>query len=87
MARRAKVSPWGFVGFGGLACLLFLDLATVVVAPWWVSVLFLLLWLVLFALAVRWFLPHPTWVPWLGVAGFLVWMPVIAVGSRQLGWS
>ena len=55
----AKVSPWGFVGMGGMACVLFLDLGTANVAPWWVTVLFLLLWVVLFVLAVRWFVPQP----------------------------
>jgi hypothetical protein len=86
VARRSKVSPWGFVGFAGMACLLFLELATAFVAPWWVTVLFLLMWVVLFVVAVRWFVPRPRAVPWLPVAGFLVWLPVIAVGSRSLGW-
>ena len=48
---QAKVSPWGFVGMGGMACVLFLDLGTANVAPWWVTLLFLLLWLVLFLVA------------------------------------
>ncbi len=84
---RSKVSPWGFVGMGGLACVLFLDLATAGVAPWWVTTLFVVLWLVLFALAAGWFVRRPTWVPWLAVLGFLVWMPTIYLGTRQLGWS
>ena len=86
MARQ-KVSPWGFVGMGGLACVLFLDLGTVAVAPWWVTLLFLVLWLVLFALGARWFTRHPGWVPWLPLVGFAVWMPTIYLGTRQLGWS
>ena len=84
---KQTISPWGFIGVGGMACLLFLMLATVVVAPWWVSLLFLLLWLVLFVVATRWFLPHPRRVPWLAVAGLLVWAPVVSVGSRAWGWS
>ena len=55
---QAKVSPWGFAGMGGMACVLFLDLGTANVAPWWVTLLFLLLWLVLFLLALRWFVPQ-----------------------------
>ncbi len=81
------MSPWGFVGFAGLACLMFLVLATVVVVPWWVSVLFLLLWLVLFVLATRWFLPHPRRTVWLPVLGLVVWAPVVSVGTRAWGWS
>ena len=84
---RSKVSPWGFVGMGAMACVLFLDLATAGIAPWWVTLLFLVLWLVLFAIATRLFLPHPTRVPLLPVIGFLVWLPTIAIGTRQLGWG
>jgi hypothetical protein len=84
---RSKVSPWGFVGMGAMACLLFLDLATAGIAPWWVTLLFLVLWVALFLVGTRWFLPHPTWVPLLPILGFLVWLPIIAIGSRQLGWG
>jgi hypothetical protein len=84
---RAKVSPWGFVGMSGMACVLFLDLGTVAVAPWWVTTLFLLLWLVLFALAARWFVRRPGWVPWLPLIGVAVWLPTIALGTRNLGWG
>ncbi|MCW2819453.1 MAG: hypothetical protein JWR42_2240 [Marmoricola sp.] len=84
---KQTVSPWGFVGYSGLACVLFLMLATTVVVPWWVSVLFLLTWLVLLVLAGRWFLPHPTRVVWLAAVGFAVWAPIVSVGSRAWGWS
>jgi hypothetical protein len=84
---RQKISPWGFVGMSGMACVLFLDLATAGVAPWWVTTLFLLLWVVLFAIGARWFLPHPGRVPWLPVIAFAVWMPTIYVGVWSLGWS
>ena len=83
----AKVSPWGFVGFGGMACVLFLDLGTANVAPWWVTALFLILWVVLFVIAVRWFEPHPGRVPWLPVLALAVWLPTIALGTRNLGWG
>ena len=70
-----------------MACVLFLDLGTANVAPWWVTVLFVLLWVVLFVLATRWFVPHPTWVPWLPLVAFVVWLPTIVLGTRQLGWG
>lgn len=72
---------------GGLACLLFLDLGTADAVPWWVTTLFVLLWLVLFALALRWFEPHPRRIPWLVVLGFCVWLPTVALGTRLLGWG
>jgi hypothetical protein len=84
---RSKVSPWGFVGMGGLACVLFLDLATANIAPWWVTVLFVVLWLLLLLQATRWFLPRPGHVPMLALVGFVVWIATIVFGSAQLGWS
>lgn len=85
MARQ-KISPWGFVGMGGMACIAFLILGTAGIAPWWVSLLLGLFWLVLLLVATRWFLARPTWVPWLPVVGFLVWCPTIVLGTSQLGW-
>lgn len=86
MARQ-KVSPWGFVGLAGLACALFLDLGTANVAPWWVTLLLVLVWLGLFVTALRWFMPHPGRVPWLPVVAFAVWLPTILVGTHALGWG
>jgi len=83
----AKVSPWGFVGIGGMACVLFLDLGSANVAPWWVTVLFLLLWVVLFLLAARWWTRQPTRAAWLPVVAFVVWLPTIVFGTRNLGWG
>ncbi|MEO5652297.1 MAG: hypothetical protein ABIN79_02230 [Marmoricola sp.] len=84
---KAKVSPWGFVGLAGMACVLFLYLGTGNVAPWWVTTLMMVLWLLLLRLAARWFVPHPTRVPWLPLFAFAVWLPVILLGTRQLGWG
>jgi len=81
-----KVSPWGFVGMGGMACVLFLYLGTVAIAPWWVTLLLVLLWLALFLAARRWFVPHPARVPWLPVVAAIVWFVVLAVGTRQFDW-
>lgn len=72
---------------GGLACLLFLDLATSPVAPWEVTLAFLALWAVLFGTATRWFVPRPGLVPLLALLGFVVWLVTIALGVRNLGWT
>lgn len=85
MARK-KTSPWGFVGMGGLACLLFLDIGTANIAPWWATTALLLLWLVLMLVGGRWFEPRPRRVPWLVVLGFAVWLTAILVGTIRLGW-
>jgi hypothetical protein len=83
---RQKVSPWGFVGMAGMACVLFLDFGTAGIAPWWVTLLFVLLWLVLLVVGASLFVPHPRWVPVLPVIAFLVWLPTILIGTGQLGW-
>ena len=86
MARK-KLPPWGFVGMGAMACMLFLVVATAWIAPWWVTLLMLVLWTMLFLTGTRWFEPHPKRVLWLPAVVFLVWAPVISVGVRALGWS
>lgn len=77
----------GFVGMGGLACLLFLILGTVRVAPWWVTLGLVLLWLGLLVAGARWFEPHPGRVPWLVVAGFCAWLGAVVGGGVLLGWG
>jgi hypothetical protein len=84
---RQQVSKWGFVGMGGLACLLFLDIGTAGIAPWWVTLLLVLLGVVLIVIGSRWWVSRPGGVPWLAVVGFVVWLTVIALGTSQLGWG
>lgn len=86
MARQV-ISKWGFVGMGALACMLFLDVGTAGIAPWWVTTLLVLLWVVLLAVGARWFLPKPKRVPWLAVLAFAIWLPTIVLGTSQLGWG
>ena len=84
--RRTKLSPWPFVGMGGLACVLFLDAASSVFAPWWVVAPLIVVWLALFVLACRWFTPHPRRVLWAAVAGVAVWFVVTVVGGIAFDW-
>ncbi len=86
MARQ-QVSKWGFVGMGGLACVLFLDIGTAGIAPWWVTLLLVLLWIVLIAIGARWWVPRPKGVPWLAAFGFVVWLVTIVVGTSLLDWG
>lgn len=80
-----KVSPWGFVGMGALACLLFLDLAAMLISPWWVVVLLVLVWLVVFPRACRWFEPAPKRVAWVAAGGFALW-GVVQIGGGLWLW-
>jgi hypothetical protein len=76
-----KVSPWGFAGMAALACLLFLDLASLLISPWWAVVVLVLVWLVLFARACRWFTPAPRRVAKAAIAGYLLWLVIEVVGG------
>lgn len=83
---RQEVSRAGFVGMGGLACLLFLLLGTATQVPWWVTASLVALWAVLLVVAVRWFVPHPRRLPWLVVAGVAVWAVTLPLGARLGLW-
>lgn len=80
------VSPWPFVGMAGMACVLFLYGASVLLAPWWAVVGLLVLWVVLFVRACRWWSARPDWVPLLPVLATVVWFAVMIAGGVLLGW-
>ncbi len=76
-----SISPLPFAGMIGLACVLFLDLGTTIVLPWWAVGLLLVIWVGLFVVACAWWNPHPRRLPWLAVVGFVVWFVVVVVVS------
>jgi hypothetical protein len=69
----------------GLACVLFLDLASLLVVTWWVVGLLVLAWALLFLIACVWWTPHPRRLPWLAVGGFVLWVLVVVGGSIVFG--
>lgn len=77
----------GFVGMGGLACLLFCCLGTARFVPWWVTTLLVVAWVVLLVRAVGWFVPHPGRLPWLVLVGFAGWFGVVAGGAWLGAWG
>jgi len=72
-----RISPLPFAGMIGLACVLFLDVGSTIVLPWWGVALLLLAWLALFVLACAWWTPHPRRLPWLAVVGVVLWIVVV----------
>jgi hypothetical protein len=65
----------------GLVCVLFLDLGSTIVLAWWAVGLLVLAWIALFVVACAWWTPHPRRLPWLAVAGLVVWVLVVVVVS------
>ena len=74
-----RISPLPFAGMIGLACVLFLDLGTAGVLPWWAVVLLVVLWMVLFVVALAWWTPHPRRLPWLAGIGLVLWVSVVVL--------
>jgi hypothetical protein len=65
----------------GLVCVLFLDLGGTIVLRWWAVVGLVVAWVGLFVLACRWWTPYPRRLPWLAVAGLLIWVAVVVLVS------
>jgi hypothetical protein len=61
----------------GLACVLFLDLGSTIVLPWWGVALLVSAWVALFVVACAWWTPHPRRLPWLAVVGVVLWIAVV----------
>lgn len=76
---RPRISPLPFAGMIGLACVLFLDLGSAIVLPWWALALLVVVWVALFVLACTWWTPRPARLPWLAVVGFVVWAITVVV--------
>jgi hypothetical protein len=76
-----------FLGMGGMACVLFLVLASGLVAPWYGVALLCLVWVVLFVIGVRWFMSHPWRVAALPVVMTVVWFATVTAGAAFLDWN
>ena len=76
-----------FIGMIGMACVLFVVLASGLVAPLWAVVLMTVVWLVAFVVATRWFMHHPWRVAVLPVGVLAVWLAAVAAGAAFLDWN
>ena len=83
--RRA--SPWPFVAMMGMAGTFFLYAVSGLLAPWYGVVLLLLVWVVLFVVACRWWTPHPKLMLLLPVAAVAIWFAVLTLGEALLDWT
>lgn len=92
MARRRHpgpnaTSPWPFVGMAGLACAFFLYAASGLLAPWWVVVVLLVLWVLMLILGLAWFTSHPRRVMGVAVFSIVLWFVVMMSGGIFLDWT
>ena len=87
MARLNLRQSGSWIGMAGMACLLWLYIASALFAPWWGVVLLVAIWLVMFVLATRWFLRRPYAVLLLPVAGVVLWVGIVSAGEAWFGWT
>jgi hypothetical protein len=83
--RRA--SPWPFIAMMGMAGTFFLYAASGLLAPWYGVLLLLLVWLVLFVVACRWWTPHPKLMLVLPAIAVVIWFAVLILGEALLDWT
>ncbi len=76
-----------FIGMSGMACVLFLVLASGLVAPAWGVALLTVVWVALFVLACRWFMRHPWRVAALPLVMVVVWFATVSAGAALFDWT
>ena len=82
-----KASPWPFLAMIGMAGCFFLYAVSGLLAPWYGVVVLMLIWVVLFVVACRWWTRHPKrtlLVPLIAVA---VWFAVLTAGEVLFDWT
>ncbi|HWL98135.1 MAG TPA: hypothetical protein VNP20_12360 [Nocardioidaceae bacterium] len=80
-----RSGPW--IGMAGLVTMLWLYGASALVAPPWAVAVLVVLWLVQFVLACRWFSRRPYVVLAMPVIAIVVWLSAIVAGDVLLGWT
>jgi hypothetical protein len=82
-----SVSVWGFVGLIGMVASFFLYAASGLVAPYWAVGVLLAVWLVMFVITCRWFMPHPRRTVVMPVLALAIWFGAITAGGVFLDWT
>lgn len=82
-----RASPWPFVGMTGMAATFFLYAVSGLVAPWWGVVVLMVVWVMLFVVACRWWTPHPKRMLLLPVLATVIWFAGLNAGGLWLGWT
>lgn len=87
MARihLARSGPW--IGAAGMFCLLWLCLASVLLAPWWGVALMLLMWALVGLLVLGWARLHPALSAITPLVGLVGWFVIVWAGDAWWGWA
>ena len=93
MERRRVARPpqavdfWPFGGMIALAATFFLYAVSGIIAPWWATVLLLVVWVGVFARACTWWATHPRWISLAAVGLTALWFVVLVAGAVTLDWT
>ena len=82
-----RASPWPFIAMMGMAGTFFLYAVSGLLAPWYGVVLLLLVWVVLFVVACRWWTPHPRLMLVLPAIAVVIWFGVLILGEALFDWT
>jgi hypothetical protein len=85
--QREKASPWPFLAMIGMAGCFFIYAASGLLAPWYGVVVLMLVWVVLFVIATRWWTPYPKRTLLLPVLALVLWFAVLFLGEALFGWT
>ena len=82
-----RISPWGFVGVGGMVVMFFLYAASGLLAPYWAVGVLLVVWLVMLVITCRWFMTYPKRTLLMPPLAFAIWFGTITLGGALLDWT
>jgi hypothetical protein len=82
-----KASPWPFIAMMGMAGTFFLYAVSGLLAPWYGVAVLMLVWVVLFVVACRWWTPHPKRMLLLPLVAVVVWFAVLTAGEALFDWT
>jgi len=85
--KDRSVSVWGFVGLIGMVAAFFPYAVSGLVAPFWAVGVLLAIWLVMFVVTCRWFMPHPRRTVAMAVFAFVFWFAAVSAGGVFLDWT
>jgi hypothetical protein len=71
----------------GMACVLFLIAGSLLATPWWVVAGLVVVWALALVVAIGWWTPHPTWLPWVPLVVAAVWFGTVVGGAAVFGWE
>jgi hypothetical protein len=82
-----KASPWPFLAMIGMAGCFFLYAVSGLLAPWYGVVVLMLIWVVLFVVATRWWTPHPKRTLLVPLIALAAWFVVLTAGEVLFDWT